>query len=182
MKQLKKKLLTLVLSLVMVLGMAMPVLADDTTTDDTTVNVTVNFTFNTVTFTNDSFSSEKAGTLTKVVQAKESDSLYTVVKEALDNSSSVISAYEFITVQDYYDKTVTHKALNSITYNGVVYATNTQNSDNYYLGAGWTYDGTYTDGDGSEVSYNTGNYLDSNDVMGEDAVINLTYNGYKYAK
>lgn len=30
MKQLKKKLLTLVLSLVMVLGMAVPVLADDT--------------------------------------------------------------------------------------------------------------------------------------------------------
>lgn len=182
MKQLKKKLLILVLSLVMVLGMAVPVLADDTTTDDTTVNVTVNFTFNTVTFANDSFSSKKAGTLTKVVQAKKSDSLYTVVKKALDNSNNDITAYQFITVQDYYDKTVTHQVLNSMTYKDVVYATNTQNSDNYYLGAGWTYDGTYTDDDGSNVSYNTGNYLDSNDVMGDDAVINLTYDGYKYAK
>jgi hypothetical protein len=182
MKQLKKKLLTLVLSLVMVLGMAVPVLAEDTTTDDTTVNVTVNFTFNTVTYANDSYSSERAGTLTKVVQAKKSDSLYTVVKEALDNSSNVVSAYQFITVQDYYDKTVTHQTLNSVTYNNVVYATNSQDSNDYYLGAGWTYDGTYTDEEGLDASYNTGNYLDSNDVMGEDAVINLTYDGYKYAK
>ena len=85
MKQLKKKLLTLVLSLVMVLGMAVPVLADDTTTDDTTVNVTVNFTFNTVTFANDSFSSNNSRTWDITVQAKKSDSLYTVVKQAIQH-------------------------------------------------------------------------------------------------
>jgi len=182
MKQLKKKLLTLVLSLVMVLGMAVPVLADDTTTDDTTVNVTVNFTFNTVTFANDNFTPENVATLQKTVKAKKSDSLYTVVKEALDNSSNVISAYQFITVQDYYDKTVTHQALNSVTFDDDEYATVTVPSDNYYLGAGWTYSGYYYTDATTTVAYNTNNYLDSNDVMGEKAVINLVYDGYRYSK
>ena len=181
MKQLKKKLLTLVLSLVMVLGMAVPVLADDTTTDDTTVNVTVNFTFNTVTFANDSFSSNNSRTWDITVQAKKSDSLYTVVKEAMDDEDSEISAYQFITVQDYYDKAVTHQVLNSVTYDGDEYATVTVPSDNYYLGAGWTYSGSYSTGS-TTVDYNTNNYQDSNDVMGEKAVINLVYDGYRYSK
>jgi hypothetical protein len=180
MKQLKKKLLTLVLSLVMVLGMAVPVLADDTTTSTSTAaTVTVTFMFNDVTFDGDSYTNTFVKNLTTRVKTTTDATLYDTVVTALSQLKFSESDYVFKTVTDYYDTSKTHEALDSITYQNVTYATETHDTTNYYLGAGWTYTGTYGS---SGVSYNTYNYLDSNTVAGTPANITLTYGGYKYSK
>ena len=185
MKQLKKKLLTLVLSLVMVLGMAVPVLADDTATANSTpASVTVSFEFNDVTFDGDNYDNDKVDSISTTVVTTTDATLYDTVVKALSQLNISESDYVFKTVMDFYDTSKTHKALDSITYQDVTYATDsTHNTANYYLGAGWTYDGSYSNnGFVTSTKYNSYNYLDSNTVTGTSANIKLTYGGYKYSK
>lgn len=184
MKQLKKKLLTLVLSLVMVLGMAVPVLADDTAASTATAaTVKVSFNFNNVTFNGNGYTNTPVKTLTTEVETTTDATLYDTVVTALSQLKFSESDYVFKTVTDYYDTSKTHEALDSITYQNVAYATETHDTADYYLGAGWTYDGSYSDDDfDTSTQYNIYNYLDSNTVAGTSANIILTYGGYQYSK
>jgi|GEM_PF-4317803 len=180
MKHLKKKLLAFVLSMVMVLGMAMPVLADDTSEE---AEVKVSITFKSVTFSGENFNETTGETISTVVDTTTDANLYDTVVTVLDQLGFSESDYAFKTVTDWYDKTKTHKALDSITYNGVTYATDSSHdTSNYYLGAGWTYTGSYGDNWKNNTQYNAYNYLDSNTVSGTTANIDLVYGGYKFSK
>lgn len=90
-------------------------------------------------------------------------------------TSSILDGW--VDAKDYYNPSVVHKALDSVSIDSTVYGTIISNTTQAYRGAGWTYSGESGAG-----SFNEYNYMDDNYIEGDNASINLVYSAYSYAK
>lgn len=163
MKNIKKRLLSLVLAVVMVLSMSMSVFAADATATPITVTVQ----FFAVGSTPENHYTEDGYADAIEVQATSGDSIESIVKKAIADKGLTAS---WNTVKDYMIENKTHQALTSITANGVTYAT--WIASDYSEGAGWTWTAELSDG----TAIDNENYMCCR-YMGGNGTIYLQY-GY----
>lgn len=144
MKNIKKRLLSLVLAVVMVLSMSMSVFASETTPITVTVQIAAKGSTAENHQTGDRYS-------TKItVDTVAGASIESIVKDAFAQKGLTA---EWKTVKDYKDASITHQALNALTANGVTYKT--WIASDYTEGAGWTWSAKLTDG----TVVNNDNYM-----------------------
>ena len=100
----------------------------------------------------------------------------TGTKDNGDGTTSPILA-GWVGAKDYYNPSVVHKALDSVSIGDVVYGTIISNTTQAYRGSGWTYSGESGAG-----SFNEYNYMDDNYIEGNGASVELVYSAYSYDK
>lgn len=168
MKNIKKRLLSLVLAVVMVLSMSMSVFAAEVTPDPITVTVKIAAKGSTaeVNETTDKYNTAIT------VESTKGATIESIVKAALDKKGLTA---EWKTVKDYKLEGVTHQALNAITANGVTYAT--WIAADYSKGAGWTWSARLKDG----TAVNNENYMCCRTMDG-DGTITLAFAFDDYTK
>ncbi len=161
MKNIKKRLLSLVLAVVMVLSMSMSVFAADATTTPITVTVKIAAVGSTPDEheTTDYYANEVE------VQANSGDSIESIVNAAFDKLGVTP---EWKTVKDYKLDGVTHQALNALTADGVTYST--WIATDYSEGAGWTWSAKLSNG----TVIDNENYMCCR-YMGGNGTISLEY-------
>lgn len=185
MKSIRKKLVALFMAMTMLFSMSMCVFAEETTA---TSEVTVSLEYYSQVFTETSMTETFVGYCETTVTVPTGSTVEDAVKAALsvtnwsdEDVTVAITSSSWTSAQDYYDPTVIHEALDSVTIDSVTYATNVQDNDSYWRGAGWTYSGT--DGTGAQsTEFNTYNYMDDNYITQSTATIDLVYSGYSYSK
>ena len=184
MKKFAKQLTGLFLALVMVLSMSVSVFAAPNHSigekGNTDCSVKVTLAYYDVTFTDTSINKGAIHTDSVTVTVKDGTTVEEAVEKAMTSEDwlqidSIVG--KWVPVTDYYDSTIIHDALNSVTIDNKEYATVTRDTDTQWRGAGWTYTGT-----NGNTAFDTNKYMCDNVITEYKSTITLTYDTYEYNK